>query len=303
MSELVEGQTLGHGEGPPLAHALSAALGVSSDAALVAHNREADQVRDWFNQNLDSLEARKDKGVFTSEQLEYEVQQLIKERDLKLTVVAARTLKAQPNGRKGCRLTKKRKAASSETQEAGASESQAPEPQPDHQPSTSLESRGQGGVPHPKEKRGEARGSGGGSRGSGSTPSVVTWWTPSPIPTVSANNSNSKKRSVDSRVQNPGSGKRGREKRIPRQFRFKWQVIQAYDNLRKQKEEGNMEDPCLATARIFGVNKSQVSSWYSQRHAIAEKLGNVAAPLASAIRVAVEEVESSAQHAVATPVP
>jgi len=38
------------------------------------------------------------------------------------------------------------------------------------------------------------------------------------------------------------------------------------------KAEGKVDDPCLITAKLFNVNKSQVSSWYKQREMIREKV-------------------------------
>mmetsp|Transcript_10828 Transcript_10828/g.36442 ORF Transcript_10828/g.36442 Transcript_10828/m.36442 type:complete len:130 (-) Transcript_10828:717-1106(-) len=86
-----------------------------------------------------------------------------------------------------------------------------------------------------------------------------------------------RRRSADSRVMHPGSGKRGRDKRCARQFRFKWDVIKTYETYRMLKAEGKVDDPCLITAKLFNVNKSQVSSWYKQREMIREKLGELGA--------------------------
>uniref|UniRef100_A0A7S0HV17 Uncharacterized protein n=1 Tax=Hanusia phi TaxID=3032 RepID=A0A7S0HV17_9CRYP len=114
-------------------------------------------------------------------------------------------------------------------------------------------------------------------------PSMVTWWIP-PLRTRHEQSMASdfmlksrRRRSADSRVANPGSGKRGRDKRCARQFRFKWEVIKTYESYRLLKAEGKVEDPCLITAKLFNINKSQVSSWYKQREMIRDKLGELGA--------------------------
>ena len=57
------------------------------------------------------------------------------------------------------------------------------------------------------------------------------------------------RRAADARVAAPGTGKRGREKRTPRQFKFKWDVVQLYERLKILKADGKMDDPCLVWPR------------------------------------------------------
>jgi len=83
-----------------------------------------------------------------------------------------------------------------------------------------------------------------------------------------------KKQRHDTRVSNPGKGSRGSDKRIPRQLTFKLQVVEHYQNNLRLKSEGKLDDPCLATARHFQINKSQVSKWFSKREAIQDKVSS-----------------------------
>mmetsp|Transcript_1146 Transcript_1146/g.2484 ORF Transcript_1146/g.2484 Transcript_1146/m.2484 type:complete len:242 (+) Transcript_1146:247-972(+) len=101
-----------------------------------------------------------------------------------------------------------------------------------------------------------------------SLPSVVTWWQYGMCMKVR------KKQRHDTRVNNPGKGSRGSDKRVPRQLTFKLQVIEHYQNNLRLKQEGKLDDPCLATARHFQINKSQVSKWFTKKDAIQDKVSS-----------------------------
>eukprot|EP00281_Chroomonas_sp_CCMP1168_P024558 CAMPEP_0206231842 /NCGR_PEP_ID=MMETSP0047_2-20121206/11068_1 /ASSEMBLY_ACC=CAM_ASM_000192 /TAXON_ID=195065 /ORGANISM="Chroomonas mesostigmatica_cf, Strain CCMP1168" /LENGTH=290 /DNA_ID=CAMNT_0053655479 /DNA_START=11 /DNA_END=881 /DNA_ORIENTATION=+ len=107
-----------------------------------------------------------------------------------------------------------------------------------------------------------------------SKPSVVTWWqAKGPAqPEMPHQFKPKKKHRVDHRVALPGIGSRGADKRVPRQLSFKMEVINHYMENQRLKGEGRLDDPCLATARHFGIHKSQVSKWASKRQQIQDKL-------------------------------
>jgi len=65
---------------------------------------QLDSIRSWFNDELDKLEKRRDKGLFTQDQLDSEVALLIKERDLKLNWLSSKN-----DGGRGCYRANKRR--------------------------------------------------------------------------------------------------------------------------------------------------------------------------------------------------
>jgi len=223
---------------------------------------QADAVREWFNSELDRLEKRRERGIFSATQMEVEVDTLIKERDSKLRIAAA---SASEKGQ--FRHAKRKRRSDGGTDAAGKV----------HKGYLSGDST-EGSV------------FSGGCVKPSSLPSCVTWWIGRRVQRTESSDFSASdegaleeaeekpraKRTADARVAAPGTGKRGREKRTPRQFKFKWDVVLLYERLKMLKADGKMDDPCLVTARLFSINKSQVSAWYSQREAIRNRLGDMA---------------------------